>query len=229
MQGEKPIMNLKYAAKLLETKGLGFMNDMQLLFQGTEGMTLQSVGVKHGVTRERIRQIYKKLYREMYAIAADRRSKSRELVKLINRIKWLSMEERAKRNTGKAFNTELLFYRECKKRNFLIHQPTDRICDFFVNGYFVDVKITTKLTRQTKGDTAYYRFSTRKRQIARADFFAFYVAPLELFYIIPKKEIIKNQISYWVHIPECERHHCAAKNRYLKFENAWHLLERSSS
>ena len=63
--------------------------------------------------------------------------------------------------------------------------------------------------------------STRLYRVGEIDFFAFYIIPEDLWYIVPLAEM--HRCRYTVYLNPYQRH-----NKYFRFLEAWHLLESAA-
>lgn len=82
-QGEQmEISNTKQANRQMVKRGPEFMADMKKLADKEAGLTLQAVAEKHGLTRERIRQLFFILYGTPYTEAVNGKREHKKHIKL---------------------------------------------------------------------------------------------------------------------------------------------------
>jgi len=204
-------LNKKYGDKIFQ--------DMILLKAGES--TLDTVGKNHGLTRERIRQIYEMLFDEKYTNAFALKSKRLHEQKEQSEIEYHKFESRISRSNGRGqtsvgLTAEAAFYEKCKEKgiNVTMNRGKSHI-DAIVNGYNVDVKCCNVAAFTCKSLlTPYYRFSATKYQAQHVDFFAFCINEYQTWFIIPN--IPKNTKSFTKYISSKK-----INNEWLE---AWHLL-----
>lgn len=195
--------------------------------------TLQSLADRYGVSRERIRQVYKELLGVPYTDCLSSKAKTR---KVIARAKKKIKREQFRQDIYLRFLTysngqakmgtfiEWLVYQRCLDLGYNVSVGDTRIVDLTVNGLRVEVKsrhrepITTGTSK-----ILYYLFNIRAKQNALADYFVLYVAPKNEFYVIPndRKGVMKSRL---IHIPEHETYTPSSKHDIPKYLEAWHLL-----
>lgn len=224
--------NKRFAAKLLASKGQEIIDDIISLSK--DKGTLQAVGTKHNLSRERIRQIYGKLFREPYSGVVKERATKFARKKLVVRLQKQNIVGKYARHefngstVSKAINSEYKFYQECVKRGFVIKSHPKICCDFIVNDKYVDVKTTDEgkaYGKQSKFNQKYYRFGTDAKQKSKVSMFAFYIHPEDCFFIIPIEILGEGDVFYLpVYDIEYKGYH---KYRDLQpYREAWHLLAR---
>ena len=238
-QGEQmEISNTKQANRQMVKRGPEFMADIKKLADKEAGLTLQAVAEKHGLTRERIRQLFFILYGTPYTEAVNGKREHKKHIKLAAKIEKHSIEHRFRNyrkegNHSKAVASEYKFYLECKSRGFKIYShPGKSVCDFIVNNYFVDVKACHQAWGGKSSGRRYYHVSSQAKQWKRTDIYAVYIAPEDYFLIIPKSAIGhrgNGSSMKSIYIPVRGSDYCSAKNNYFEFRDAWHLLNTPPS
>jgi len=119
---------------------------------------------------------------------------------------------------------ETLFVAECLKLGIV---PCKPILD--VNGYDIVipkgdsfVKVQVKSTAKKSQGRSSYKLSTHRGCTSRnynercTDYFAFYIFPLDRFYIVPRGRV--DTAAVYI---SCD----PVKDKYKEFINAWHLLK----
>lgn len=213
-----------YKKYILDRKGKEFVDDLYVLKAGNT--TLDKVGKKYGVTRERIRQIYNKYFDELYAIAVAKRGVYKSI---------LAEKEAAKKrkpaykyahakgsNSNVAFLGEYKFYSKCLSLGYSIEShPLNKPYDFIVNNHKVDVK-TCRHTIPKKQKTSYYNANLTKKQLDETDFIAMYITPMESFFIIPRTAYGKSVSLY---IPKEVSNYHNSGTGYREYKDKWELLK----
>jgi hypothetical protein len=230
------IKNKRQANRQLVRRGQSFMSDMDKLSNHTSGLTLQAIGNKYDLTRERIRQLFLAIYGTPYTEVCKKRIKFLKEKKHFRRLEKHSIEYRVSNhkhtgNAGKALLSEYKFYQICKDRGFKIYShPGKSACDFIVNGKHVDVKLCSN-PKDMKGGSSvcYYHIGTNARQFRIADFFAVYIVPEDCFFIIPKVSIGHrgNGKAKSIYLPDRKSNYYNSQNKYHEFKDAWHLLNNT--
>ncbi len=191
--------------------------------------TLADVARKYGVSRERIRQIYKKIYDEPYT------KKYKECKEKIqnqeiscerdprNKVKWY------KQNTNSTWwersLTEERFLEECQKRGLDVIFPYDKRIDCIVNGYYIKVKncaISTKTSPTQK--VLYYRYNIQYTSVKLVDFFALWHEKTNSFFIVPNLFRARDN-GVMIYISDDKSNYYTAKNRWWDYKNGFHQLE----
>lgn len=94
-QGEQmEISNTKQANRQMVKRGPEFMADIKKLADKEAGLTLQAVAEKHGLTRERIRQLFFILYGTPYTEAVNGKREHKKHIKFAAKIEKHSIEHR---------------------------------------------------------------------------------------------------------------------------------------
>lgn len=227
----KKYRNIKFAWRLKDKYGEDIVDDI-LILKDDFTLTLQRVGDKYGVTREYIRQIYKKLTGEKYTKALSGRRKEWEKIKnnmeigCTNNPLHKIAEHKKSSKTRQGAIIEQKFINECNSRNLSVEIPCKSTIDLKVNGYNIEVKSNGKARVFSGAKIGRYLFCIRPNQYVKADFFACYHTKLKTFFIIPKKSInqTKNGSANISFLEKKSRYKCA-KNRYWEYKDAWHLLK----
>lgn len=220
----------QWKADLVKKYGKDIFSDLQKADSDSFG-TLQAVAEKHGITRERARQIYNQLYGKPF------RQKSAPTIKELHEkslsckyhpfIKCAEYKEGIVK-TGAIY--EKLFWKECEKKGFAVSLYGSAEIDMVVNGYLVDVKYRRNALRYCKKETSYtsyYNYHISLVQLDKADFIACYHPTEESFFIIPvtgiKKQQNKNGKTQ-IYISEKKSNSRSSRNVYWEFRDAWQLL-----
>jgi len=206
---------------LIRKYGDEILNDFDLL-NSKPFWNLVDIGNKYGFTRERARQLYKKLYGRAYQKIATKKLKiANSKIVCLNdpRYKTAEYSKDSKQFTGAKY--ELQFYNQCKKRGIDIKVPCTATIDFKVNGFSVEVKSATP-RYYSRAKTKIFSYGMRKVQKDKAAFFACFHSTENCFFIIPTWAISsKTRIC----INETPSLYHNAKNKYWEYRNAWHLLK----
>lgn len=130
--------------RIVERFGDGILDDLERL-RTQPFFTLIGVAKKHGVTRERIRQIYnsfyhRKTYRKYGKEVLSKRLKVKEDCALLDSVHCTAAQKIADHKMGlynaPGFKGEYRFIKECQRRGFNIeYTDCGRRVDFEVNGY----------------------------------------------------------------------------------------------
>ena len=130
---------------------------------------------------------------------------------------------------------EMQFMARAAAHGFTVSKPWGDSAryDFAIehNGVFHRVQVKSTSYQSAKGRKAYLantisRPPQRKDNgqpytAAQIDFFAFYIIPEDLWYIVPIADVTRAR--YAVYLNPHER-----KNKYFRFMEAWHLLRPSA-
>jgi hypothetical protein len=185
-------------------------------------MTLEVIGNKYNLTRERVRQIYEKYTGFHYTVIVRQRSFERKRRKL--------NEIELRRNPTNKVDTyrngfplkgaigEKKVLDICNNLNYKVTSYGNKTLDLVINGYGVDVKSAYKSYRYNKNySLEHYHFHLLESQ-KKADFIICYAVPINKFFIIPSSEFPKSQAIF---IPDRR----TKRGKYWKYLEAWHLLE----
>ena len=125
---------------------------------------------------------------------------------------------------------EMLFMTQAARRGFTVSKPwgDSSPYDFVIEhrGRFlrIQVKSSAHMNVTPKGTPFGYacftvRTKTQRSYRGQVDFFAFYIIPEDLWYIIPSRDLKKARTAAYVnpHNP---------RNRYSRHREAWHLLKK---
>ena len=119
---------------------------------------------------------------------------------------------------------ELAFTIKAKELGYNVSKPYSSITPYDLildNGYQL-LKIQVKSTRNEIRPSAYKaaigkgRYAKKPYQIADVDYFAIYILPISIWYIIPRLEMYNTTVNLY---PEKRDH------KYSKYLEAWHLIE----
>lgn len=222
--------NSQKAMKAVSKYGYGLKEDMELLNSGET--TLAEIGKKHGLSRERIKQMFPFFYDKPYTDVVLERKGANRAKAGEEKKKRKTMEsrmERAKKNcpsyTG--IVAENIFYQKCIALGYDVEMTSGTV-DSTVNGHRVDVKSAT-LAKKMAGavNQAYYHCHSRTKQYEQTNFYACYLYDIGIWYIIPKSFIRKQADgSGTIYIPkyDVEYNGYHRYKDFLPYREAWHLL-----
>ncbi len=226
-----PLINSenKTITRLMDKYGQGFDDDMEVLRSGQT--TLAKIGNKYGLSRERIRQIYPKFFKEEYtevahgkhvATLARKEKEYEEHMVFDNRLK------RAKKNctTYIGIIAENLFKNKCESLGYAVKMMNGHhINDAEVNGIPVDIKSRTEsaIYGKCKSHQKYYHFNTTDKQRKAVKFFPFFLFDENSWYIFPVEEIKSN--TFFVPKYDIEYNGYHKYRDIQKYREAWHLLK----
>ena len=207
------------------------IDDYKALITDTS-LTLSSVAMKHGYTRERARQVFELINGFHYTVIKNKR-----LLNNIENKKSVSLGKRNpiykvnlyKDNTSsrqyKGFVVEKKVLDICNALNYAVGPYTkDNSIDLVVNGFNVEIKSAYKTCLVGKGQlTGSFPFHFSEEQKS-ADFVICYAAPLSKFFIIPKENFPSGRSIY---IPEKQTMTWKQNNTTQVRKNHWYdYLER---
>jgi len=210
---------------LVEKHGDVFLTDLESL-DTVQFWNLTEMGKKYGITREYVRQIYKKINKKPFGPVKKRKTKKRnEEMSCVNDPRYKAAEYDPRSAVGKGAVGEKLFYEECVQRGFKIDLLCDRAVDIKINGFYVDVKysMATGATNM-RSPRQLHSYGISKKQCKFVDFFACYHPQTSSFFIVPNRWKNSNKAKT-IYIPEEPSSYYCAKNAVFEFQNAWHLLE----
>jgi len=208
---------------LINNHGIEILHDIILLSQ-KPFWNLTELAKKYGFSRERARQIHLKLTGKAFqATKTKTRKRTGRDIGCPHDPRYKVAEYSDGGYLKKAARIELLFLRECQKRDIPVEIPCTQEVDIKVNGFWVDVKSCHKLCVTGRGQrTKYRKFRVSKKQMIKAKYIACYHKDRSSFYIIPTDDVPKGRDIY---IGETATHHPNSKDRYEKYKDAWHLLQ----
>jgi len=171
--------------------GVQFIKDMKAL-KTQQYLSLHAVGVKHGLTRERVRQIFKIIYNESYGKYETKKAKERKESEATVCVHDPRRKVADYKKDSYIYNgalAEKLFMEQCEFLGFNVEIPCGKSFDIIINGFIVDVKSCTSARKMSDKNTVeYYNFSARSHQRTKCDFFACYIVERDVFYIIPNPD-----------------------------------------
>jgi hypothetical protein len=223
-RGRPVVPHAKWREKIRLEKGDEFIKDLKAVRKNPY-LTLNDLGVKYGLTRERIRQIYKKYFSAPYTKALKR--KALALKEDIS----CSKDPRNKVNNYKkgthihyAAEIEKLFLETCEHVGLDVSPSCDTSSDLVVNGKKVEVKSARTASQAVKGaNTKYFSYNVPEREIKSCDFIAAHQPELNLFYIIPNQW--KDKTGHSFHIKSGSFPSMRSKhNNYIQYINRFDLL-----
>lgn len=235
-----PVFPLKKKDKWKERYNDAFLSDMKDLVDNYQ-TTLESVAQKHGVTRERIRQVFELLYGFKYRVALSVKSDTRYRLKREARLQKMNPQSKVKRYPKgsllhKGAETEKKVFDICASLGYEIKPYETNSIDLVINGYKVEVKSAYKTCfTHPSGKTPQYHFRLRDSQLG-TDFVVCHAVPQNNFFVIPISEfprggelyIPQNNKSQWM---TGRKHSVLMKraSKYYAYLEAWHLLKKPES
>lgn len=229
------IQNPEYAARIGARYGEEFLASLHTLWTNDK-IRLNDVAMKHGITREWVRQLFKSIYGVPYTkvkkkkdLARQREIKEREKKE---REKRMDLEWRAdnlKGFQGSHAEAQLMVHDVCVDLGYEVEvQGGHKHCKptLIVNGHRVIVAWASKPHMAGKGNFKwpYWRFGSDKSRWENFDFAVLCANknPDILYFIVPKSAI---PVGSMVFIRQGKSKYHAAKNRYYPYLGAWHLLK----
>ncbi len=200
-------------------------------------LTLCMVGEKHGVSRERIRQLFELLYGFKYTVAVNSKSETRKRIAHKKRIEKRNPNYKVENYVKgslhhKGAESEKKVYDICSSLNYEIKPFEESIAiDLLINGFKCEIKSAycTCLTSPT-GRTPLYHFK-RMRSQEDADFIICHAVPMNKFFVIPKQAF---PLAGNLYLPSVKSKEwmtgrnktvkMSHKSKYYEYEEAWHLL-----
>lgn len=211
---------------LLSKKGSRFIKDLYSL-KKNPFVTLKNVGDAHGITKERVRQIYKKYFGEPYTIKLRKKkiNKNKDLSCLQDPRNKVLLYKKGSRVYDGAIS-ELEFMNKCMSLGYDVGTPCSKSSDVYVNGFKVEVKSrATTMRPNIRYKTSYYGFFINKSEMIN-DFYAFHIVTKNVWFILPRKNIPK---SRWVFINAALNKKSKNIKKYIKFFNNFSILGRHIS
>jgi hypothetical protein len=236
--GEFPnVFQLQPSTRWREKHGDDILGDLKGLIDNYH-ITLESVAQKHGITRERIRQLFELYYGFKYTVAVNTKSAGRKRMKyetIMSRRNPNSKVERFRdgSNSYKGAVSEKKVFDICAALGYEIKPYESTAIDIIINGHKVDVKAAYKtcLTR-ADGITPLYHFRCSEAQ-RFADFIICHAVPMNSFFVIP---IDKFPECGELYIPSVKTRKWVAgrsgnikrtsSSKYYDYLEAWHLLKK---
>ena len=208
--------------------GVQFIKDMKAL-KTQQYLSLHAVGVKHGLTRERVRQIFKIIYNESYGKYETKKAKERkesEATVCVHDPRRKVADYKKDSDVYRGALAEKLFMEQCEALGFSVEIPCGKSFDIIVNGFIIDVKSCTSARKMSEDSLVkYYRFSASAHQMEKCDFFACYAKDQDVFYIIPnfeKGKIFKTETGFY--ISEEKTDYCSSINAHHEHKNMFSYL-----
>jgi len=237
-------------ASAIQKYGMSLQDNMDILSNGRS--TLDIVGKKYGITRERVRQLYYIFFGEKYSSVVSKKIESNKAIREENagkhsvevqerkkirlRLREEKIEEfqdfdnrlnRIKKNctTYIGIIAEHLFREKCKSFGYEVEmQKGGHVFDAKVNGIAVDVKSrTTAVIYSNSNKQPYYYFHSKEKQRNKIKFLALYLQDEDSWYILPSSIVKGRRVS----IPKYDvpGHGCHRYRDLQQYREAWHLLK----
>ena len=197
-------------------------------------VTLREIGDRFGLTRERIRQIYKRIYDIEYTEVVNKRKGIRTEAHSSERLLRSQIENKLKRIKTdsacfKGVMAEFLFYKKCDLLGYdvALRGFGKHIYDADVNGLKVEIKSCHSHKKMhPKSNQTYYHINPKQKQLNIVDFLAIFIAPENFWYILPKREFTKADSIY---IPFDEKFGNGRYQYLQQYRNAWELLKSNEN
>lgn len=217
-----------YLDSLKKKYGRGIQTDLYQI-RDNPSYTLAWLAGRHGFTREYARQIFNKYFQYPYTKIKNKQSNKKKLRRIMRSEKNQNPKEKIKHykkgesGAYKGMLIELLALKTCQSLGFkYTTKNTTRIVDLNINGFFCEVKSAHSAYEINKGyDHRFFHCIISPKQMEKADFVFFYIAPADTFYVIPINNVPKGGCIY---IPEADVPH-----RYCDFKESWGLLIKKVS
>ena len=214
--------------RLRKKYGIQFIKDIKAL-KTQQYLSLHAVGVKYGLTRERVRQIFKKIYNESYGKYETKKAKERkesEATVCVNDPRRKVADYKKDSDVYKGALAEKLFMEQCESLGFNVEIPCGKSFDIIINGFIVDVKSCTSARKMSDKNTGeYYNFSARSHQRTKCDFFACYIVERDVFYIIPNPDkgvVFEKARSFYISKEKTDYYN--SKNAHHEHKNMFSYL-----
>jgi AraC-like DNA-binding protein len=211
--------------------GAEFAEDLEAL-KTRQFWTLTEMGKKYGITRERVRQIFKRTYGESFRTyqkkkTKDLRAELRTTGCKFHPINKLQLSKGLESNISKGLAGEVLVAKKAQEFGYEVNGYTSTVVDMQINGYAVEIKTCFCQSKTVKGaKVRYYRAAISKKQLGILDYLIVVVPMMSAFYIIPREHLGAGPNIY---IPTKKSTASNAQNRYHQFRDAWHLLKRDAA
>lgn len=211
---------------VIDTCGREFLDDLEKC-RTNPFWCLSDVARKYGISRERVRQLHKRIYKEPY------NPRRRSLTKEKNTDLSCSNDPRNKVNSfpsgsqqEQGAQAEKEFLRRCEAKGLSVEIPCDSSVDLIVNGKLVDVKTSNRAKKALPGNKiCYLHYGMKGRQINKADFFACYHPIEDSFFIVPNIEWKGRTKPQHIYISNQKSTYFNAKNRHWEYQDRYDLLE----
>lgn len=212
------------ANRLKDKYGKSLLKDMALLYKNP-AYTLTRVGLKHGVTREYIRQIFKKLYKVTYKYALSKKSKKyHEDIGCANDPRYIVVCHSSKSSFYKTAVVTNDVWKIANQNGWKIELScSKKYGDIVINGYRVAIRLCKKPRKYTS-KKYYYLFRINKNEFV--DFFILHTGDTKRWFIIPSVVLngsvniyVRDDVGYYTNGKRED------SKKWLCFENAWHFLE----
>lgn len=216
---------------IIERYGTGLFKDMELS-QSLHSITLRSIGDKYGISRERVRQLYKYYYGKSWREGKGPHKQEHDIgCEYDPKQKMLAYDiNMATQRTFIRAQIEVELLNKCKSFNFPVTIIPSQRRRFIINGFSSIMYIATKASVTTKcykNPMRYYRLVINDSTLYQSDFliFAIYNNDLQTFYTFP--------FDYWkdkrsIYVPARETRY-RRKNNVSKciaeYQEGWQLFK----
>ena len=192
-----------------------------------EDVSLSTLAIKYGFTRERARQLYNQLNSSPYSLISQEKRMKNKAHKEANRIDPSKKLEKSKGDNPvhKGTRKEIHLYKTCKNLNLTIIPLYDKV-DFEINGRKVEFKSCFASKKvSNKRERKYYHFSgLTKNEWKHLDYLICLVVPTNKFFIIPKSSIKSRSGIFIPDLSSPLKRHDLKESRFLQFEEDWDSL-----
>lgn len=235
---EFPLMdaNELFRSKLTEKYGKEIFTDFENLLNQND-VSMYDISKKYGLTRERVRQLFEKIFKFHFTVIKNQRKEQRKLkVELDRQLRKNPCVKVDRFNSGdsnlyKGVLAEKKVYDICNALGYEIkpYKPSQAI-DLVINDYMVDVKSCYSTIFTSKGQTTrqfHFTISNAQREIA--NFIICHAVSINKFFVIPISAFPSGNHLYIPEKPEnswvCNGVNRHSKSRWYQYLEAWHLLK----
>lgn len=225
----------RVVSNLLSKYGLPILDDLEALKNQTQDQSLLGVGLKYGLTRERVRQLFKIYHGFPFTrIITNRKVRNLVMAKESNAIgcKNDPRQKDAYYKAGdssvrRSVRTELAVFKKCEQLGYVVHANRAKTVDLTINGYLCDVKSCFTARSYGLPETAhrrYYRFALSKKQLSTCDYIIACIADISETYILPRSVFANKGRSIYIPANESRYNRSRNMNNLGEYKDAWHLL-----
>ena len=211
----------RFKEKIVERYGLDILEELERAKENPF-YKLADVARKFGFTREYARQLFDMIYPKSIRYYHKEKKEDLKAIDCPHNPFYKVAEYKPGSAKFKGAVIEKLFIEQAKNQGLRVFPCCDAKIDFSVNGHLVEVKSSYTAHLMRKGCiTCYYRYGLLSEQKVKADFIACYHILRKSFFIIPIGAFKGRSI----YLPEKPSSYHAARNKWMKYENAWNLLK----
>jgi hypothetical protein len=203
--------------------GPDLLKDLELL-KTKPFWTIKTVGVKYGISKERVSQLFETLFGESVAnYQQNKKAKVKEDIALLDSVCDM------RHLVSKSSAGKVRVFEKCIELGFETYWAAGK-ADLVVNGYRVGVNsnLSDRFNSNRLNRVKYFDFKVSTSKVEDVNFFIFYAASKgERWFIVPT-EILKDRLgqkNWWrIYIPVSVIDERTTKNIYWKYEDAWSQL-----